>query len=439
MTPCCSTGRDCRWAQWRLIVTALAVVLLSDNRSPAERMSPAAPKPISAESPKLVLAHYMPWYVASPEWGLHWAGPQQQHAPGKLDDAGLPDIWSHYHPLIGTYESADRDVIECHLLQMKLAGIDGVILDWYGISDAADYPSIDRASKKVVQVAERLGMKLAICFEDRTIQRLVETGKLRRSEIQDHLIETLQWLQDNWFGAPNYVRNDGRPLLLNFGPLYVRDPGIWKAALDSLPVRPQFFALDYLWKDAGADSGFAWIYPHIWQGEPTETEVHTALTKQFAAISSEPTQVIVSACPGFNDVYANSYPQIDHRDGATLKESLEAALRGPWPIVQLVTWNDYGEGTMIEPTHEFGYRFLEIVQQARREEATSASNFDAKDLQLPARLYKLRKSDSVSQTKLDRIGESISLGFLDEARAALDRLTISAIPAVKRVVRTDLR
>jgi hypothetical protein len=94
---------------------------------------------------------------------------------------------------------------------------------------------------------------------------------------------------------------------------------------------------------------------------------------------------------------------------------------------------------MIEPTHEFGYRFLEIVQQARREEATSASNFDAKDLQLPARLYKLRKSDSVSQTKLDRIGESISLGFLDEARAALDRLTISAIPAVKRVVRTDLR
>uniref|UniRef100_S0DE49 Uncharacterized protein n=1 Tax=termite gut metagenome TaxID=433724 RepID=S0DE49_9ZZZZ len=30
--------------------------------------------------------------------------------------------------------------------------------------------------------------------------------------------------------------------------------------------------------------------------------------------------------------------------------------------LQLITWNDFGEGTMIEPTLEFGYKFLGEIQ-----------------------------------------------------------------------------
>jgi len=52
--------------------------------------------------------------------------------PTKTTTKRLADIWSNYHPLIGLYDSTDPDLLECHLLQMKLAGIDGVIPDWYG-------------------------------------------------------------------------------------------------------------------------------------------------------------------------------------------------------------------------------------------------------------------------------------------------------------------
>jgi hypothetical protein len=31
--------------------------------------------------------------------------------------------------------------------------------------------------------------------------------------------------------------------------------------------------------------------------------------------------------------------------------------------IQIVTWNDYGEVTMIEPTREFGYTFLTLLQE----------------------------------------------------------------------------
>jgi hypothetical protein len=30
-------------------------------------------------------------------------------------------------------------------------------------------------------------------------------------------------------------------------------------------------------------------------------------------------------------------------------------------IIQIATWNDWGEGTVVEPSREFGYRDLELV------------------------------------------------------------------------------
>ena len=45
---------------------------------------------------------------------------------------GRATLASHYHPIIGPYDSGDPDVLEYHALLMKLAGIDGVVIDWYG-------------------------------------------------------------------------------------------------------------------------------------------------------------------------------------------------------------------------------------------------------------------------------------------------------------------
>jgi hypothetical protein len=46
--------------------------------------------------------------------------------------------------------------------------------------------------------------------------------------------------------------------------------------------------------------------------------------------------------------------------------TLEAAVTARADVVQLATWNDYGEGTMIEPTVQNGYRALETLQDLRR-------------------------------------------------------------------------
>ena len=80
---------------------------------------------------KPVMVYYMPWYAAKPfsgEWGWHWT--MNHFNPDTLNASGEQQIASWYYPLIGPYDSSDPAVLEYHVLLMKLAGIDGVIVDW---------------------------------------------------------------------------------------------------------------------------------------------------------------------------------------------------------------------------------------------------------------------------------------------------------------------
>ncbi|RYG27912.1 hypothetical protein EON81_29390, partial [bacterium] len=87
-----------------------------------------------ASDQRFLMVHTMPWYEARPvskEWGWHWT-------MGKLDPE-KGEAASHYRPLLGLYDSGDPDVIECQILQMKLAGFDGLFVDWYGDREQYDY------------------------------------------------------------------------------------------------------------------------------------------------------------------------------------------------------------------------------------------------------------------------------------------------------------
>jgi|APTNR8051073442_1049403.scaffolds.fasta_scaffold00086_23 hypothetical protein len=405
---------------------------------PAEQPAPPAtpvqvvtlpPGPLLPARGKTLLMHYMPWYetpATRGRWGTHWKGHGAEHQPDQLDTNGRPDIWSHYHPLIGLYDSTDPDVLECHLLQMRLAGINGVIVDWYGTYDYGDFRSIHDATRAMFEAARRFGLTFAVCYEDRTVDLLVNHWrKFPAEEAAGHLANTFAWMQENWFQAPHYHRHQGRPLVLNFGPIYTpfQSPAVWEAAVAPLPVRPLRFSLHHLWRQAGADGGFSWIHHEPWEGDhPPRQQVYNRIGEIFTYFTTNAEEAIVSAFPGYNDVYVQSHRELGHRHGDTLRETLQVAMAGPWPMIQLVTWNDYGEGTMIEPTHEFGYRFLEIVQEERRREWGVTLTATAEDLRLPAQLLALRKSRQVATGELDDISSLLTLGRYAEARTRLSAL-----------------
>lgn len=412
---------------YRLTLTLATCILLVS----ACRREEQAPKPTvwKREFGKTWLMHYMPWY-ATPEvrghWGSHWTGHEKQHQPDRMKADGKPDIWSHFHPLIGLYDSTDANVLECQLLQMKIAGIDGVVVDWYGIGKTADYPEIHQAARAMFEAAGRNAMTFSVCYEDRSVAYMEELKILKPDQVRGHLTETLQWMEKEWFRHDHYHRIGGRPLMLNFGPMHIKDASVWSAALGSVPDRPMFFGLHHLWRNVGADGGFMWVNQSVWNNSPDEAAIGRRLQMEYDHASADPAKLMVSAYPGFRDVYQNPHPVLDHRGGATMGESLRTCMKGPWETVQFVTWNDYGEGTMIEPTHEFGYTFLEVIQDERRKELGASFPFSNDDLRLPARLLDFRRKNPSSAAVADGIARMIHRGDPAAARAELDRVSPAA-------------
>lgn len=362
---------------------------------------------------KTVLVHYMPWYAAPPTsdaWGWHWT--MGRFNPERLDAAGRREIASHAYPLIGPYDSNDPHVLEYHVLLMKLAGVDGVVIDWYGTSALHDYETIHRSAVHLIEYVKKAGLQFAICYEDRTVQHLAEERGVVRSEAYRFAARDIEWLHDRWFSDAAYVRVDGRPILPVFGPIFFKNAGDWEHILGGLSTRPLLYALPHLAGSTRADGVFGW--PPVHGGETIQPEVWVEYLTNLYAMGRDSTEVMAVAFPGFHDIYETSYGYIDARDGSTFDETLARAMDSASPLVQIATWNDHGEGTSIEPTVEFGYRYLEALQRALGVRA-----YTADDMRLPEQLYTLRKRVAevpALHGELERASDLLFAGELAQAR-----------------------
>ncbi len=364
-----------------------------------------------------ILVHYMPWFAAKPVsgvWGWHWT--MNAFDPEKAA-SGKRAIASHYYPLIGPYDSGDPAVIEYHLLLIKLAGFDGIIVDWYGLSNRFDYPILHRNTAALFPIAAKTGLKIGICYEDQTIPKLVEAGEIDAHDRVKHAQGVLQWLRKNWFAEPSYLKLDGRPVLLSFGQSGLTD-GEWSEVLPRGTSGPIYFS-EHSRRPAAAGA-FDWPVPKEW----------LARQDRFVKAARDWPVAMPAAFPRFHDIYReakvhDSYGSIPDDSGRTFVTTLKRAIKSRAALVQVVTWNDWGEGTAIEPSTEFGYRDLEAMQRLRRELVDPAFAPRPDDLRLAYRLYLLRRKEAAHnglRTKNDEVSRLLATGRLAAARETLARV-----------------
>jgi hypothetical protein len=403
-----------RYSRWFASSTISAMVILWYAQAKGAQES----KPLDrAQAHTRILAHYMPWYEAkpySPHWGWHWT--MGVFDPGATT-TGKPKIASHYRPLIGPYDSGDPDVIEYHALLMKLAGIDGAIFDWYGTADLFDYVAIHRHASAFADQAARTGLEFAVCYEDQTIAKLIEAGKLQPAQRVGHARAEIDWLRKNWFARLSYLKLDNRPVLLSFGRDGLTDSE-WSSVLSGPASAPLYFS-EHTRRSAAAGA-FDWPVPQV--GPKAQDSFYNE-AKQWPA-------GMAVAFPRFHDIYEQakvhkSWGTIDDNGGKTFVATLEAALKSGLPFVQISTWNDWGEGTVIEPSVEFGYRDLEIIQHRRRQFVEAEFPCRPEDLRLPLRLYQLRKQAkkrAIPAAALDEVARLLAKRAASAAREHLDEI-----------------
>ncbi len=390
--------------------------------------------PVSTNA-KPVMVYYMPWYAAKPvtsEWGWHWT--MDHFDPDKINASGEREIASWYYPLIGPYDSGDPAVLEYHVLLMRLAGIDGVIVDWYGSADYYDYATVNRHTARLFEYTRKAGLKFAICYEDQTIQHLIDGQKLAATNAIHHAQAEMLYLQTNFFCDPSYLRIDGHPLLENFGPQYFLSSTNWDRIFSVLQAsnRPAFFS-----EDNRLDAGFgAFNWPPMWLSRQPGTGgvLSEALLKNYLADfekkSADWPAFISSAFPRFHDIYQragarNYWGYLGDRSGETLRETFGRALTNNSVLVQVVTWNDFGEGTTIEPTKEYGFRDLRQIQDFCRRYSVSKFSTLTNDLSLALQFYNLRRvsaTNTALSAALDHIFTNLVSGLQGNAADQLGNL-----------------
>lgn len=344
-----------------------------------------------------IYMHYMSWFEtkvssSNNQWGYHWTMANKN--PDNMDANGRREIAAHYYPLIGPYHSGDKDVIENHLLMMKYAGIDGILIDWYGTYNLNDYRMVKENTDQLVALLDKVGMEYAIVYEDRFLGNIVQ-ARLAPTAVSAAKTD-LNFLQSNYFGDSNYININNKPLLLNFGPITLTTPAEWTSAFSDLSTKPTFLTLWNESSEAGANASgeYAWVYKNS-----------SYLTDFYQNTVPKLSVAMGSAYPGFHDFYAEGGTSttigwsIAHNNGATLDETLALSKAANLEYLQLITWNDFGEGTMFEPTVEFGYTYVEKVKAFAGVQQT-VSVFSSINT-----LFNLRKKNngnSAVQNKLDK-------------------------------------
>ncbi|WP_459209638.1 glycoside hydrolase family 71/99-like protein [Aquimarina rhabdastrellae] len=363
-------------------------------------------KRVPKTNAKKVYVHYMPWFQSKDydgEWGMHWTMANQN--PDIIEN-GKRQIASYYYPKVGPYSSNDPQLQEYHLLLMKMAGVDGVIFDWYGSRDINDYAAIKNSTESFISKIEETDLEFSIMYEDRVVQ--FSTEQKASAEAIQIIKDDFEYVENNYFISPNYQKINGKNVLSIFGPENVTSPESWSDILTTFDTSP---AILTLWgateRVGGLNAGeYSWVDKgHL----NTQQAYYDYVVANCASIKFVELDIAVGAVyPGFNAFYDeggwgdqvdNLNWEIEHENAFT--ETLSFMDDRPCvDFVQVITWNDFGEGTMIEPTKEFGYRYINKLSKYTGVETSRSLR------RLPESLYKLRKKyphNELIQLLLNRV------------------------------------
>jgi len=383
-----------------LYIVIISMLFLSCSKKSTDptgdtfSVKPFEPAAVNKSNDMKIYMHYMPWFQSKEingSWGIHWTMATRNP---DIEVNGKRQIASHFYPLIGPYSSMDSNVIEYHLLLMKLSGIDGVLIDWYGSHDVNDYRGNLINSEALVDQLDETGLTFGIVYEEVTAANVAEKNP-STSDIQAAQADMI-YLKDQYFNNSQYISINGDPLLLTFGPRHFKTENEWTEIFSVIETDPVFMPLWNFTQFVGshADGEFAWV-----------GETLSRMTDFYEKRAPQLDVAMASAYPGFLDYYqqgglGDGFFQVAYNGTGTLTATLNRAAQSGLSMLQLVTWNDFGEGTMIEPTVEFGYDFLTAIQNF------TGVPYDQADLETVYRLYEYRKNytdDADVQLKLDQV------------------------------------
>jgi len=240
------------------------------------------------------------------------------------------------------YSSTDPAEIKLQVEDMISRGINGVIIAWYGPNNA-----IDKATQLLMAEAENHpGFTFAIMIDHGAILWDSCTG----CSPQQALTAQMQYLEQTYFHSPAYLTQGGQPVVTNFD-IDLNYTIDWNALNAALSTHPLFlFQNNSGFSHVLSGGSYSWIMP-------TTTDYGAAYISSFygTGMTFPSEQTVGATYKGFNDSLASWGMNriMGQQCGQTWLQTF-SDINGLYssgkqlPDLQLVTWNDYEEGTEIE-------------------------------------------------------------------------------------------
>jgi hypothetical protein len=331
-------AQRCKRRRWPLPLALLgAVMLLLTGVWPAHTASAGmAPPPIP------VLAYYYIWYNLN-SW-----------------DRGKSDL-----PQIGPYSSDDRAVMRQHIRLAKKAGIGGFIVSWKSTV------VLNRRLQRLIKVAADEDFKLSIIYQGLDFER--------------HPVPASQVAADLDYFTTTFANNKvfnmfARPLVIWSGTWEFSRDDIEKVVTsrrEHLLILASERKIANYQRVANLVDGNAYYWSSV--DPDTHPEYEEKLGEMGYAVHSAGGLWIAPAAPGFDARLVGGTRVVERKDGATLQQQMDAAIKSSPDAIGLISWNEFSENSHLEPSRNYGDQYLKVLASRQATTPTQTLDFDSSE------------------------------------------------------------
>ncbi|WP_115868345.1 glycoside hydrolase family 71/99 protein [Marinoscillum furvescens] len=303
-------------------------------------------------TPKTVI-HYMGWYSDT-----HEGVDSMRH-------------WKHgtaNRPLLGHYNSHNKSVILCHMMWSWAAGIDAVVVN---VKDEYDRQTLLKVQEVIAELRLISGglfdLQSAISFDDQ--------GFDLEPPLDTALRKITQFKMVNYKNNDAYLTYEGKPVIFSFDyPHKFLTAETLRASLDQVfGDRGALLVWNTFGEGENTQDYVDAFYPWVQPGGPWEASGLNWGADYLDYFYQEVDRFDISThrfvgggvWPGFDDRNNVSWGgnRLIARQGGGVYDSTWQYISNysgtlPMAYVMVETWNDWNEGTEVEPSVEHGYQYI---------------------------------------------------------------------------------
>jgi Glycosyl hydrolase family 99 len=278
-------------------------------------------------------------------------------------------------PLQDSYYSNETATMLYHLDLAEKNGIMGFITTWWGANSIHD-----KNFAKLLDVSKENKSSMEHCVYFESVNQRYNSSL---PDSMKNIVDDIKYVMDNYGNHTNYLKVDGRPVLFLFNYLGVITLKMWDESITQLHNDGYF---PYLIAEIGSSDGgyfteeLYWELPlnnlkldifdgyHIYNPVVIYQKIPDLVTQKYekmVAVSRTNNKLACATVfPGYDDRgwWGDKGMNYSRAKGQTYTTSWNDAINADPDWILITTFNEYYEGTEIEPTVEYSDLYINLTK-----------------------------------------------------------------------------